>query len=145
MVNLLSDVGGISGVRSTLTSVKVAPDVIDEIVAILEENSGQLDPAQFSTVPSAWYGGSQSARVLGANTDKAHLALQNAVVEAVAGLQDTGVAIEQFDKEISAADADSEAAAQALLHRTQLAVDRMDGDRHTPPSRQSTDPSGRDA
>ena len=44
------------------------------------------------------------------------------------------MAIEQFDAEISAADADSEAAAQALLHRTQLAVDQMDGDRNTPPT-----------
>ncbi len=81
-------------------------------------------------------------RCWASHTEKAHLALENAVVEAVAGLQETGGAIEQFDRELSAADADSEAAAQALLHRTQLAVDQMDGDRHTPPSQQPTDTSG---
>ena len=32
------------------------------------------------------------------------------------------------------ADADPEQAAEALLARTQLAVDQMDGDRHTPPT-----------
>ena len=37
---LLADVGGISGVRSTLSSVKVPPNVIEEIVKILEETSG---------------------------------------------------------------------------------------------------------
>lgn len=142
MVHVLSDVGGISGVRSTLTSVKVPPDVIEEIVAILEENSGDLNPDGFRSVKGTWYGGSASAQVLGSHTEKAHLALENAVVEAVAGLQETGGAIKQFDRELSAADADSEAAAQALLHRTQLAVDQMDGDRHTPPSQQPTDPSG---
>ena len=142
MVHMLSDVGGISGVRSTLTSVRVPPDVIEEIVAVLEENSGDLNPDGFRGVPGAWYGGSASAQVLASHTEKAHLALENAVVEAVAGMQETGGAIQQFDREISAADADAAAAAQALLHRTQLAVDQMDGDRHTPPSRRSDGPSG---
>ena len=72
--------------------------------------------------------------MLAGHTDKAHLKLANSVIEAVSGIQETGKAMEQFDAEISQADADSEQAAQALLARTQLAVDQMDGDRHTPPA-----------
>lgn len=141
---LLADVGGISGVRSALNSVKVPPNVIEEIVGILEEKSGELNPDGFRGVKGTWYGGSHSAQTLAVNTDKAHQTLANAVVEAVAGLQETGGAIEKFDREISQADADSEQAAQALLHRTQLAVDQMDGDRHTPPTKVPTDTSGSD-
>ena len=52
--------------------------------------------------------------------------------------------MEQFDKEIHEKDADSEAAALALLHRTELAVDRMDDDRRTPPAQGSADSTGGD-
>lgn len=131
---LLSDVGGITGVRTTLSSVRVPPSVIEEIVKILEETSGTLRPDGLRPVNGAWYGDRSSARMLGTHTDKAHLALSNSVIEAVSGIQETGMAMEQFDAEISQADADSEQAAQALLHRTQLAVDQMDRDRHTPPA-----------
>ena len=47
---LLADVGGISGVRTTLSSVKVPPDVINDIVAILAETSpDNLAPTQAAT------------------------------------------------------------------------------------------------
>jgi hypothetical protein len=131
---MLADVGGISGIRTTLSSVKVPPDVIDEIVKVLEETSGTLDPGGFRAVQGTWYGDRGSARLLASHTDKAHLALANSVIEAVSGIQETGLAMEQFEAEINQADADSEQAARSLLARTQLAVDQMDGDRHTPPT-----------
>jgi hypothetical protein len=140
---LLADVGGSVGVRSALTSVKVPPDVIDQIVKFLETTSGGFDPDGFTPVVGTWFGGSGSAATLGLHTEKAHAKITNALLEAIMGIQDTTSAIETFDKEISAADADSEAAAQALLHRTQLAVDQMDGDRNTPPTHTSTPGSDR--
>ncbi|WP_159081372.1 hypothetical protein [Nocardioides sediminis] len=140
---MLSDVGGVSGVRSTLSSVKVPPDVIEQIVKFLETTSGEFDPDGFTPVAGTWFGGSGSAATLGLHTGKAHAKINNALLEAVMGIQDTTSAIETFDREISRADADSEAAAQALLHRTQLAVDQMDGDRNTPPTRTSTPGSDR--
>jgi hypothetical protein len=130
---LLADVGGVSGVRSTLSSVRVSPDVIEQIVKFLEGAAGGFDPHAFTPVRSDWFGGSGSAATLGLHTGKAHAKISNALLEAILGIQETTTAIETFEKEISAADADSEAAAQALLHRTQLAVDQMDGDRTTPP------------
>ncbi len=140
---MLADVGGVSGVRSTLNSVKVPPDVIEQIVKFLEVTAGGLDPEGFTPVKGTWFGGSSTAATLGVHTGKAHAKISNAVLEAVLSIQDTSTAIETFDQEISVADANSEAAAQALLARTQQAIDQMDGDRSTPPTH-STDAPGRD-
>ena len=41
--------------------------------------------------------------------------------------------MKQFDREMSAADVDSQDATQVLLNRTQEAVDSLDDNRHTPP------------
>jgi hypothetical protein len=139
---LLADVGGISGVRDTLTSVKVPPDVIEQIVKFLKTTAGDFDLEEFTTVKGDWFGGSGSAATLGIHTDKAHAKISNAILEAILGIQDATDAITIFDKELSATDADSEAAAQALLARTQAAVDQMDGDRNTPPAHSNA--SGRD-
>lgn len=140
---MLSDVGGISGVRTTLNAVSVPPDVIEEIVAIIQSTSGALDPDAFHPVTGTWFGDSSSAQTLGVHTDKAHQKMSNSVLEAVAGLQATSDAMTQFDKEISQADADSEASARALIHRTQVAIDSMDGDRNTPPTPAGESGSGR--
>jgi hypothetical protein len=140
---LLADVGGSIGVRTALSSVKVPPDVIEQIVKFLDTTSGEFDPEGFTPVKGTWFGGSGSAATLGLHTEKAHAKIANALLEAILGIQDTTSAIETFDKEISAADADSEAAAQALLNRTQAAVDQMDGDRNTPPTRTNAPGSDR--
>jgi len=131
---LLADVGGISGVRSTLTSVKVPPDVIEQIVRFLNRTAGGFDLEGFTSPKGDWFGGSGSAAVLGIHTEKAHAKISNALLEAILGIQVATDAITIFDKEFSAADADAEAATQALLARTQAAVDQMDGDRNTPPA-----------
>jgi hypothetical protein len=144
MVIMLSDVGGISGVRSTLSSVKVPPDVINGIVAILQSSPDELAPQQLQPVKDAWFGSGWSAQYLGTHATKAHRALENALLEAVAAISATQEAMQDFDKEISGKDADSEAAAMALLHRTELAVDQMDGDRHTPPAPGPADNAGSD-
>jgi hypothetical protein len=132
---MLSDVGGLSGVRSALNSVKVPPDVINNIVSVLEETSRDLDlgHGHFRKPDTQVFGGTYSAEYLGAHTAKAHRKLSNSVLEAVASLQATGQAMVDFDKEISATDANSQDATQALLSRTQAAVDSLDDNRHTPP------------
>lgn len=132
---LLSDVGGVSGVTQTLKSVAVPPDVINTIVEILQENSDYLEGGRghFNKPGDEVFGGTYAAHSLGTHTGKAHQHLSNSVLEAVSSLQATGTAMQQFDKEMSAADADSEAAARALLIRTQAAVDGLDDDRNTPP------------
>ena len=117
--SLLADVGGISGVRSTLSSVKVPPDVIEEIVAILEDDAGRPGPRRLPPVKGAWYGGSASAPV----PRHAHREGPPRAAERPrrgggrASRRPAGhAAVRQGDRR--QADADSEAAAQALLHRT---------------------------
>lgn len=131
---LLADVGGMTGVAKTLTSVSVPPDVIEEIVKILQQESTSLEGGSFNDVPSAWFGGRSSGQDLGNHTKLAHRHLSNSVLEAVASLQSTGDAIEKFDKELGNADADSHAATAALLNRTQQAVDQLDDNRYTSPT-----------
>lgn len=132
---MLSDVGGVVGVRDALNAVKVPPDVINNIVSILESNSEHLDlgRGKFHKPGPDVLGGTYGAHNLGTHTDKAHQKLTNSVLEAVASLQATGDAMVQFDKEMSAADADSDVATRVLLTRTQEAVDSLDDNRYTPP------------
>jgi hypothetical protein len=131
---LLADVGGTMGVVKTLNAVSVPPDVIEEIVKILQQESTSLEGGSFNEVPATWFGGRFSGQNLGNHTKLAHQHLSNSVLEAVASLQSTGEAIEQFDKELESADADAHAATTALLSRTQQAVDQLDDNRHTPPA-----------
>ncbi len=130
---LLADVGGVGGVVGTLSSIAVPPDVINDIVTILTSESSSLADGMFAPVNEAWFGARPSGTNLAAHTHKAHEKMTNSILEAVASLQQTGDAMKQWDREITAVDADSGAATATLLHRTQLAVDGMDDDRNTPP------------
>lgn len=142
---MLSDVGGSIGVINALNAVKVPPDVINDIVSILESNSENLDVGrgQFRKPDGQVFGGTFGAHNLGTHTAKAHAKLSNSVLEAVASLQATGEAMVTFDKEMSSADADSDEAARVLLSRTQEAVDSLDDNRYTPPVK-PVDESGSD-
>lgn len=143
---LLADVGGLSGVSTTLASVKVPPDVIKQIVKILADNSGTLDLGRerFQKPNGTWFGGTDGAHALGVHAGKAHAHLTNSILEAVAGLQAASTAIETFDKEFTAADADFDEASRQLLIRTKAAVNSLDDDRYTPPVT-PTDNSGSEA
>ncbi len=130
---LLADVGGVGGVVSTLTSIAVPPDVINDIVSILTSESSTLANGMIPPVNEAWFGDRPSGTNLATHTHKAHEKMANSVLEAVASLQETGDAMKQWDKEISDVDVDSSVATTTLLNRTQRALDHMDDDRSTPP------------
>jgi hypothetical protein len=133
-MGLLADVGGLLGVRNTLNQLAVPQEVIDKIIKILQQESDTLEGGKFNPVPATWFGSRASGANLGQHTEKAHARLSNAVLEAVAGLQSTEMAIVQFDKELEDADVNSHAATQALLVRTQQAVDQLDDNFTTPPA-----------
>lgn len=137
-MGLLADVGGLLGVRNTLNSLAVPQEVIDKIIKILQQESDTLEGGQFNPVPATWSGNRSSAEDLGHHTERAHARLSNAVLEAVAGLQGTEQAIVKFDRELEDADVSSHAATQALLHRTQHAVDQLDDNFNTPPAGSDT-------
>lgn len=132
-ITQLADVGGMTGFVNTLKSIRVPPDVIDDLVKILHEQSTSLEDGSFQDIPPAWFGDRFSAVNLGDHTNLAHAHLANSVLEAVASVQATGEAIELFDKELGSADGNSHAATTALLHRTQHAVNQLDDNRFTPP------------
>ncbi|MCW2832912.1 MAG: hypothetical protein JWN68_865 [Nocardioides sp.] len=138
---LLSDVGGLTGVRNTLSSILVPAGVIEKIVKILQEESDSLSERSFPPVPAAAFGTRFSGENLGTHTDKAHARLNNAVLEAVASLQITTEAMDKFDRELEESDANSHAASTALLRSTERARDNMDDNRNTPPPQQ---PNGSD-
>jgi hypothetical protein len=135
---LLADVGGLTGVRNTLNSILVPPQVIEEIMAILQQESDHLTGGTFPPVPPAAFGDRFSGRNLGTHTSKAHACLNNSVLEAVASLQGTYEAIEQFDRDLENVDVSSQDATTALLRNTQRAVDQLDSNPHTPPAQPPT-------
>lgn len=132
---VLADVGGLMGVRDTLNAVAVPPDVIEDIIKILQVESDELAGGSFNPVPATWFGNRFSGENLGTHTEKAHARLSNSVLEAVASLQGTGQAIEKFDRELEDADGSSHAVTAALIKDTQLAVDQLDDNRNTPPAK----------
>jgi hypothetical protein len=132
MVIMLSDVGGITGVVSTLKTLAVSEGVIGQIVKILQGESSNLEDGVVQPVKPSWFGGGGSGTTLGTHTDKAHAKVSNAILEAVASLQATGTAMKAFDSDVTVTDENNAAATTALIARTQQAVDMLDDDRTTP-------------
>lgn len=130
---LLADIGGITGAINQLSTLKLPPDVIKDIVAILESSPDELAPKEFQPVNNAWFGSAWSSQNLGIHTDKAHQKLQNSLIEAVAAISSTSGAMQQFDDDIHEKDADAAAVSQALVARTGDGLNQMDGDRSTAP------------
>jgi hypothetical protein len=139
MVIMLSDVGGISGVVGTLTTLAVPEGVIADIVGVLEGESTNLKKGVIEPVVPAWFGQGGTRSQLATHTDKAHATVKNAILEAVASLQATGAAMQKFDKEVVDADENNHAATTALIARTQQAVDLLDDDQTTPAAPVPTD------
>lgn len=133
-MGLLADVGGLMGVRNTLNSISVPPDVIEQIISILQNESDTLESGTFNPVPANWFGNRFSGENLGHHTEKAYARLSNSVLEAVAGLQGTEQAIVKFDRELEDADVNSQAATATLLRSTDHALDQLDDNARTPPA-----------
>lgn len=129
---LLADVGGITGVVSTLQTLSVPEGVISDIVKVLEGESTSLEQGLVEPVAAGWFGGGGSGSVLATHTGKAHATVSNAILEAVASLQTTGAAMQQFDHDVTATDESNHAATTALISRTERAVGLLDDDRRTP-------------
>jgi hypothetical protein len=140
---LLADVGGITGVVSTLQTLSVPEGVIADIVKVLEGESTTLEKGLVDPVVPAWFGQGGSGSELGHHTQKAHTKVSNAILEAVASLQMTGSAMMEFDKDVTRTDEDNHAATMALVARTQQAVDVLDDDQNTPATPVTTE-DGRD-
>lgn len=137
---MLADVGGITGVVSTLQTFSVPEGVIAGIVKVLDGESSSLKKGLIEPVAPGWFGQGGSGTALGAHTGKAHAKVSNAILEAVASLQTTGAAMQEFDQDVTETDENNHAATTALIARTEQAVGLLDDDRNTP----ATPQGGRD-
>jgi len=129
----LADVGGSAGVTKTFDELKLDRRVTKDIVQLLEENADQLREGHFQRrdVDTAWFGPCATGQYVGLHTGLAHRALANSILEAVAALQDIKRGINKFEREIDDIDANSAALSQALIKRTERAVESIDHNPHT--------------
>ena len=96
-------------VADFMTGINAPPDLIQEVVGILNDQSAGLDGQRVTRVGQDWFGGSTSGQRLGVNTEMAH----QEVVEEFQKLADTlrkyGEAIHQWATEVRDIDADTNA------------------------------------
>lgn len=93
------DFGLIAGAMAALN---FEPDVVAEVVGLLETNSQELDQQGRSVtrVPADWFGGAPSANRIGLNTSMAHQAVEEEFQKLADSLQQYGVAITQWGNEV---------------------------------------------
>ena len=93
------DFGLIAGAMAALN---FEPDVVEEVVALLDTNSQQLDQQGRSVtqVPAGWFGGAPSANRIGVNTSMAHQAVEEEFQKLATSLQQYGAAITQWGAEV---------------------------------------------
>ena len=117
----------------SLYDLAMPPDVIEDLIKVLRDESIELEDGEPVEVAPTVFGGRFSAENLAQHTQMAHQFLANSVIEAIASLQGSGDAVKQFRDELEGVDADSHAATHTLLKNTQVAVDQHDQNPDTPP------------
>lgn len=111
------DFGLIAGAMAALN---FEPDVVEQVVDLLETNSEQLDQQgrTVTQVQAGWFGGAPSANRIGVNTSMAHQAVEEEFAKLAASLQQYGAAITQWGAEVRDVNdqtvADNRAREQAL-------------------------------
>jgi phosphopentomutase len=93
------DMGIVAGAMAALN---FEPDVVAQVVALLETNSEQLDQQGRSVtrVPADWFGGAPTAHRIGVNTSMAHEAVEEEFQKLAASLQQYGAAIAQWGNDV---------------------------------------------
>lgn len=140
---LPSDIGL---VQSAMTALKAPPDLIDEIVSILQSNSDELGGHVVSRVGADWFGGAGTAHRIGVNAQMAHQAVEEEFQKLADALREYGSAITLWAQEVQDVDATSGAEmtmrAQAIEQvnttveqaREEAASTNMGDGRYTEPS-----------
>jgi hypothetical protein len=108
----------VADVGSTLNDLSVDPDVIRQIIAMLDTGSEELGSKPLQDIPSGAFGPAPAAVELAVNTAKAHAKVAKAMVEMVEGLRGFSQSNEKIGHEALAADDTSAADLQALQAAT---------------------------
>lgn len=101
---LPSDIGL---VQSAMTALKAPPDLIEEIVSILQSNSDELGGHVVSRVGADWFGGAGTAHRIGVNAQMAHQAVEEEFQKLADALREYSTAITQWAQEVQDVDATS--------------------------------------
>lgn len=108
----------VADVGSTLNDLSVDPEVIRQIMAMLDTGSEALGSTPLQDIPAGAFGPAPAAVELAVNTAKAHAKVAKAMVEMVQGLRGFSQSLEKFRQEALAADDTSAADLQALQTAT---------------------------
>lgn len=140
---LPSDIGL---VQSAMTALKAPPDLIEEIVSILQSNSDELGEHVVSRVGADWFGGASTAHRIGVNAQMAHQAVEEEFQKLADALREYGSAITLWAQEVQEVDLASGGAMTARAHaieqvnatleqaRNEAASTTMGDGRYTEPS-----------
>ncbi|MFC4782851.1 hypothetical protein ACT8ZV_00120 [Nocardioides sp. MAHUQ-72] len=108
----------ISEVGSTLNDLAVDPDVVRDILEMLESGADDLHAHPVGEVPDGAFGPGTDAVDLAVNTAKAHRHVKEAMDDMVAGLRGFTVNIKDFAERAHVADDESATQLQALQAST---------------------------
>ncbi|MCF6378873.1 hypothetical protein L2K70_14755 [Nocardioides KLBMP 9356] len=94
-------------VTTALNALNFEPALVDEIVALLTDNSDSLDSQVVTAVGPGWFGGSTNGHRIGVNTQMAHQAVEEEFQKLADSLREYSAAITKWANEVQDIDAES--------------------------------------
>jgi len=94
---LIADIGLVA---NAMTVLKAPPDLIEQVVSLLESNSEELGKQIVTDVGPGWFGGSTTAHRIGVNTKMAHQAVEEEFQKLADSLREYGTAIMLWAEEV---------------------------------------------
>lgn len=87
-------------VTNAMTALNFEPELIDEIVLLLTDNSDSLGTQVVTAVGPGWFGGSTNGHRIGVNTQMAHQAVEEEFQKLADSLRGYSDAITQWANEV---------------------------------------------
>jgi hypothetical protein len=133
-------------VANAMTALKAPPDLIEQVVALLNTNSDGLSGQTIHSVNPSWFGGSTNGQRIGVNASMAHQAAVDEFQKLADSLREYGLAINQWAEEVRDVDGVTNAemtSRQAALEEVNSTLDEardqssstdMGNGNYTPPT-----------
>lgn len=103
---LIADIGLVA---NAMTVLNAPPDLIKQVVTLLENNSEQLGSQVVTAVSPGWFGGSTTGHRFGVNTTMAHQAVEEEFQKLADSLREYSSAIMQWAEEVRDVDGTTDA------------------------------------
>lgn len=108
-------------VTNAMTALNFEPELIDEIVLILTDNSDSLDTQIVTAVGPGWFGGSTNGHRIGVNAQMAHQAVEEEFQKLADSLREYSAAITQWADEVR----DVDGTTSAEMTKRQAALEQV--------------------